>query len=132
MSGGIEDLAPQSETPTPHSAPEGLKDAELSGLRPYQTGDSPSRIHWKASARLGKLVTRLFDSPNSQPRMVDLDALLRQGMERGLSLAAGVILEETEAGRAVGMRDGDTLIPPGSGRAARRSLMTRLADKGFS
>ncbi|MDP2918758.1 MAG: DUF58 domain-containing protein [Dehalococcoidia bacterium] len=31
------------------------------GVRDYQSGDSLKRIHWKSSARLGKLQTKLFE-----------------------------------------------------------------------
>ncbi len=34
--------------------------SDLLNLRPYQRGDAPRTIHWKASARIGKLVVRQF------------------------------------------------------------------------
>lgn len=38
----------------------------MSGVRPYVAGDSPKRIHWRASARTGELQTRVFE-PSANP-----------------------------------------------------------------
>jgi len=34
----------------------------LAGVRPYQSGDSLNRIHWRATARTGELHSRVFES----------------------------------------------------------------------
>lgn len=38
----------------------------VSGVRPYVPGDSPRRIHWRATARTGELQTRIFE-PSANP-----------------------------------------------------------------
>ena len=38
------------------------------GIRDYQSGDSLKRIHWKATARLGRLQTKVFE-PTTTPDM---------------------------------------------------------------
>lgn len=35
--------------------------SEFMGVREYQNGDSPKRIHWLASAKRGQLITRLYE-----------------------------------------------------------------------
>lgn len=40
----------------------------LAGVRPYQPGDPPRRIHWKASARLGSLQVKLLE-PTTHARV---------------------------------------------------------------
>ena len=99
-----------------------LDAAEVAGVRPYQAGDPINRIHWKISARTGKLSTRLFESPHVRSgRTIDLDALVTNGVERGLSIAAG------REGVPIGMKDRGVLTPPAPGRAARLELLGRLA-----
>ena len=53
---------------------------DVAGIRPYEAGDPLSRIHWKTSARTGKLSTRLFEGqPPRRGRTIDLDALVGYG-----------------------------------------------------
>jgi uncharacterized protein (DUF58 family) len=40
----------------------------VAGVRGYQPGDPPRRVHWKASARLGRLQTKLLD-PTTHPQL---------------------------------------------------------------
>ena len=93
-----------------------------------KAGDLVNRIHWKISARTGKLSTRLFDTPHVRSgRTIDLDALVRNGVERGLSIAAGRVLEAGREGVPIGLKDRGVLTPPAPGRAARLELLGRLA-----
>jgi len=43
------------------------------GVREYQSGDSLKRIHWKTSARLGRLHTKLFEPTTSVDMGIFLD-----------------------------------------------------------
>lgn len=106
-----------------------VETTDVAGIRPYRTGDPMSRIHWKVSARTGTLSTRIFEGPPPPSgRMIDLDALVAaQGVERGLSLAAGRLLESGREGVPLGMKDRGTVIPPASGWGFRLGLLKRLA-----
>ncbi|HXX40568.1 MAG TPA: DUF58 domain-containing protein [bacterium] len=42
--------------------------AYVAGVRPYEAGDSPRRIHWKVSARLGRLRVKILE-PTTHPRL---------------------------------------------------------------
>lgn len=44
------------------------------GVRPYRFGDPPKRIHWKASARLNRPVSRRYDPGHEREAVVALDA----------------------------------------------------------
>jgi uncharacterized protein (DUF58 family) len=124
----------------------GLSDA--AGVRPYAEGDSMRRIHWKSSARTGKLKTRLYDETSSRTRLlIDLDRLVAGGgrrrrrcdktplglnsnawdAERGLSAAAYAIAESMKTGAPIGMICRREFIPPAAGRAHKMDLLTRLA-----
>ena len=102
---------------------------DVSGVRPYQAGDPVSRIHWKLSARTGALSTRLFEGASPpEGRTIDLDALVSaNGVERGLSLAAGRIVEAEREDVPLGMKDRGIVLAPASGRAVRLGLLRRLA-----
>lgn len=47
----------------------------ISGVRPYVPGDSPKRIHWRASARTGELQTRVFEPSASPMAAIFLDTI---------------------------------------------------------
>jgi hypothetical protein len=47
-----------------------------SSIRDYIPGDSPKRIHWKNSAKLGKLVTRQGDEEPEEGSVIILDTCL--------------------------------------------------------
>ena len=48
------------------SAPRAGSGMELFGVREYRAGDPLRRIHWRSSARLGKLVVREYEPPGQQ------------------------------------------------------------------
>lgn len=108
-----------------------LLETEIVGVRPYAEGDPMKRVHWKSSARTGKLQTRLYEGAARDIRMIDLDRLLAGGTERGLSQATFLVLESLKAGAAIGLRHRDTHILPTSGRTHARTLLTRLALYGY-
>ena len=105
-----------------------LTETDIVGVRPYVEGDSMKRIHWKSSARTGKLKTRLYDGTSSRRRhIIDLDRLVLNGVERGLSMAAYTIVESIKSGLPIGMRNGREFFPPASDYVHKKDLLTRLA-----
>jgi uncharacterized protein (DUF58 family) len=105
-----------------------LSESDIVGVRPYMEGDPMKRVHWKSSARTGKLQTRLYGGePPESGKIIDLDRLVTGNAERGLSAAAGVIAESLRSGTPVGMLARGELIPPAAGRAHKIGLLTRLA-----
>ncbi len=66
---GLARLRPLGEYVTSHHS---LEDPLwLAGVREYQTGDDPRRIHWKATAHTGTLQSKLYEHTSS-PRMLIL------------------------------------------------------------
>ena len=47
----------------------------MAGVREYQPGDSPKRIHWRATARTGTLQTRVYEPSASPVAAVFLDTI---------------------------------------------------------
>lgn len=103
------------------------------GLRPYRPGDSPRRVHWPTSARIGSLLV----SERAGETEVSVEVVVRPHTgplwERELSVAAGEVLRALHTGRKVGLAlpavDGHPArrLPPGSGEAWRRTLLEALA-----
>ena len=75
------------------SAHTGSGDDEPERLRPYQPGDAPRRVHWRASARAHRLlvVERTATSARHLSLAVHRDCPSGPVFERLISLAAGVI-----------------------------------------
>ncbi|NLG79504.1 MAG: DUF58 domain-containing protein [Firmicutes bacterium] len=86
--------------------------SRYAGLREYVGGDPQSRIHWKATARAGRLLTRRFDATISQETMIVLavavgdfetrysDALMELGIEIAASLAFHLVTRRQKVGFA--------------------------------
>ncbi|MDR3331036.1 MAG: DUF58 domain-containing protein [Synergistaceae bacterium] len=106
-------------------------DSDIVGVRPYVEGDPMKRVHWKSSARTGRLNTRVYDdSPggaDSSGRILDLDGMTGMGVERGLSIACREISGALESGEAIGMLAGGTVVPASARRADKLSMLARLA-----
>lgn len=105
-------------------------DDDFLGLRDHQPGDDPRRVHWRTSARLGRLVSveRARRAGGALDVRVPPPAGPRRGEEFELSLgrATRAVLDATTAGRAVTLSlPGQPPIASGPGEAA--SLLEALA-----
>lgn len=77
------------------------REAEVHGLRDYRAGDSPRRVHWKATARRNRLTVREYEDAAPPRLLVIVDPWLprkpkpadRKRLESLMSLAAGVCRE---------------------------------------
>jgi uncharacterized protein (DUF58 family) len=83
------------------------REAEVHGLRDYRPGDSPRRVHWKATARRNKLTVREYEDAAPPRVLLVVDPWLpakpteadRASLEAVISLAAGICREwRREAG----------------------------------
>jgi len=59
----------------------------FSGVREYRAGDSLRRVHWKATARLGRPVSRRFDPARERDVMLALD--IQNSGRRGATTSLG-------------------------------------------
>ncbi|GIW88836.1 MAG: membrane protein [Isosphaeraceae bacterium] len=83
---------------------------EYHGLRDYRSGDSPRWLHWRTSARVGRLMVKEFEQENDQEIAILLDAWLprsrpspeqREAVELAIRFAASVCLNVS---RSIGRR----------------------------
>jgi uncharacterized protein (DUF58 family) len=68
---GLSSLHPFGEDATPHHLLE--EPLRVRGVRDYQLGDDPRRIHWKATAHAGSLRSKIYEYSNQQRLLVLLD-----------------------------------------------------------
>ncbi|MGD9143271.1 MAG: DUF58 domain-containing protein [Dehalococcoidia bacterium] len=82
------------------------------GVRDYRAGDSLKRIHWKSSARLGKLQTRIYEPTTTIDISLFLDVRttespywgsVAQLQELGIIAAASISQYALEAGFRIGL-----------------------------
>jgi uncharacterized protein (DUF58 family) len=104
-------------------------ETDIVGIRPYEEGDSFRRVHWKSSAKTGKLNTKLYEGESAGAgKIIELDRLVSAGIERGLSMASYAISESMKSGIPIGMLTRGTLIPPSAERQHKLKLLEILAD----
>jgi uncharacterized protein (DUF58 family) len=101
---------------------------DVAGVRPYAEGDPMRIIHWKSTARTGRLKSRMYDdSDGAGSRVIDLDAMLAFGKERGLSAASYEISRAIKSGVPIGLKDGDAVWLPSASRSDKLYMLTNLA-----
>ncbi len=101
------------------------------GVRDYLPGDPMRRIDWHATARLGRMQSRLYEPSRAQAMVIALNIptfdYSWQGsdpvlLERGVSVAASIATWAAESGAALGLiangsfPDADRTIHIGAGR----------------
>ncbi len=120
--------------------------SRVTGVRAYEQGDSPRRIHWTATAKTGELLVKQYDASIARETMIYLD-LGREDYEQrrrytatelaivtAASIANHVIVKEglsvglaTEGWDPLGEAQARFFLPPRSGRAHLMSLLEVLA-----
>ena len=98
---------------------------EVKEIRDYMM-DPIKLIHWKATARRGKLMVREMTSEKSSPVIIDLEKI-EGDMEKKLSKATYLVNELMKEGYPVGLKLKDRIIPPERGEKHRLSLLRELA-----
>ncbi len=104
---------------------------DLFGLREHVHGDEARRIHWKASARLGRTIVKepaRDEPPRVVIRVETSLAAPAAAFERALERAAGLASAYVRDGWAVGLIAGERWIPPAAGLPAREAILDALVD----
>lgn len=116
----------------------------MSGVRPYVPGDSPRRIHWRATARTGDLQTRVFEPSASPVAAIFLDTItfshLWEGqnsdmLELAVVVAASMARQMIESRHQVGLyanapigdRSRSVRISPGRRGGQLQKILEHLA-----
>jgi len=119
---------PQSDDDTGDAVASGPGSDDFSGLRPYQTSDSPRHVAWKASARSEFLLTKLFSGQASAELSFEWERLPAQmHTEARLSRLTRWVMLAEEHGLRYGLKLPGVLVPPGEGAAQRDRCLKELA-----
>lgn len=102
-------------------------DEEFAGMRPFQPGDSPRRIAWKAYAREQGLQVKMYAGTAVTSHIFDWDALTGLGTEARLSQLCRWIEDAYAEGRAFALKLPNQDIPANIGPAHRQRCLTALA-----
>ncbi|MBT3367589.1 MAG: DUF58 domain-containing protein [Nitrospina sp.] len=106
---------------------------ELYAIREFQPGDSLSSVHWKSSAKSGRLRVKEFQSQNSYTIFLTLtDPATNQPvhaeiLEERVSEAASLIYHLVQRGHEVSLKTEDTQTAFGNSQAHLIDLMHLLA-----
>lgn len=106
--------------------------SDFSGVRDYQQGDAPKRIHWSKYAQTGKLYTKTFVDYASHDLWLDWDSLPMPGVEVRLSYLCRQVLDFHQQQRQFGLRLPGSVIPPGKGEAHKARCLQALALFGVA
>jgi len=120
------------------SQPHAGQGTQLLGLRELRAGERASRIHWRASARLDRLVVMELEAPSRSEVVIflDLDRGSLRGVGRGsnveiaIRLAAAVAHFALERGHSCGLVGDDGTphwLPPKGGARQRFQILDTLA-----
>jgi uncharacterized protein (DUF58 family) len=150
-------IVPVKELVLPYERPSGELKARrkivedplrMATVREYVPGDSIRHIHWKNTARLNKLQTKVFDPSASQVMVIFVDlqtapnpySFISEYLELIISSAASITVYALEQRLAVGLYvnggPGDaghwTLVPPGRSPGQGMQILEALAPlNGF-
>ncbi len=111
-------------------------DGEFHGVREYRRGDSPRRIHWRASARHGTLLVKELERESATRRLVialDTHRLFQAGQGReaafeyAVRIAGSIARHCLASGWEVGFAHGGSTMPPATGETQFRRILHALA-----
>ena len=111
--------------------PERGQDGELERIAAYSGREPLRAIHWKLSARGDDLLVKEFGRQSVPPLVIDLERLTGGTLEGRISQAAWLVRHSVHQ-RPVGLRIGDTTIPPACGRIHGSRLLKELALYGLN
>jgi uncharacterized protein (DUF58 family) len=121
----IRSLAREGEQPEDRVGP----GHELHSLRNHRPGEDARSIHWRSSARQGRLigVDRERELRHRVCVVFDQRPLSGEPLERAVERAAALVTRELDAGAEVSLAVAGRNLPAGSGEGQLRSALRMLA-----
>jgi len=102
-------------------------DTDIISIREYVRGDPIKYIHWKATARTGKLKTKEHSSLSYQPVIIEFDRVIVKDIEERISCVAYTIVQLIRNNVPVGLKINGRLYPPDVTAAHKMSMLRELA-----
>jgi uncharacterized protein (DUF58 family) len=102
-------------------------EAELLSVRDYIKGDPLKYIHWKASAKTGRIKTKELSSLSHQPVIIDFDRVPIKDVEEKISCITYLLLKLLKQNIPAGLRMGGVLHKPLMGVYRERIQAHKIA-----
>lgn len=126
---------PAGEAPEPpatqishgHRQHDARGEEDFAGFRQFHDGDSPRHIAWKAYARSGELLSKLFAGADTSSQWLDFERIAVANIETRLSILTRWIVDADRTHRDYGLRLPGLEYPPAHGNAHRHRCLLALA-----
>ena len=102
-------------------------DADVISIREYVRGDPIKYIHWKATAKTGKLKTKELSALSYQPVVIEFENVLIRDIEERISCVAYTIVQLFKSNVPVGLKINGKLYPPETTGVHKLSMLKELA-----
>jgi uncharacterized protein (DUF58 family) len=103
-------------------------DGEIAWIADYTGVEPLKQVHWRLTARHGELKVKGYEATGAEPVLIDVDSLAARNGEEALGCATYLVNSLMRRNRPVGLKLGNTVIPPGMSRPHRLLLLRELAD----
>ena len=105
-------------------------ESEIVSIREYMRGDPLKYIHWKATAKTGRLKTKELSSLAHRPVIIDFEKVSIANVEERISSVAYAIVQFTKKNIPVGLKINSNLYLPDVSSAHKINMLRELALYG--
>lgn len=118
----------ETQTATGVGKTSGASGAEdFAGLRAYQPGDSPGRIHWQSYSRGRGLHVKAFSGQSGQAQIFDIKRVQADNIEKKLSILCHHVVQAEQQQRPFGLILDNHTIPVGTGKTHSQRCLEALS-----
>lgn len=123
---------PPNEQGLDQSRPQIGRGGDIYGVKDHRPGDSVRDIHWKVTARRGRLIAKEYDRPSIRsvwfvfPNLIQNDSEVA-AFERAVIRVASLAVAYLDVGYQVGLVTYDGAVAPDTGPRQRGRLLHHLA-----
>jgi uncharacterized protein (DUF58 family) len=118
---------PPTQSAHGHRQHDARGEEDFAGLRRFNVGDSPRHVAWKAYARSGDLLSKLFSGADTSSQWFEFDQVAATNLEERLSILTRWIIDADRTQRDYGLRIPGHEFSPAHGEAHRHRCLEALA-----
>ena len=120
-------VPPATQSAHGHRQHDARGEEDFAGLRRFHEGDSPRHIAWKAYARSGDMLSKLFSGADTSSQWFDFDQVDVANTEQRLAILTRWIVDAERAQVDYGLRLAGEEFGPAHGEAHRHQCLEALA-----
>lgn len=102
-------------------------EADVISIREYVRGDPVKYIHWKATAKTGKLKTKELSSLSYRPVVIEFENVMVRDVEEKISCVAYAIVQLLKNNVPVGLKISGQFYPPDTTLVHKLNMLKELA-----